>query len=92
MKKSLVTIMLLITGLFFVAVLVTSCGNKKAEQATEEHHHAEGDSTNHNEGMPMDSTQTVYACAMHPEVTGKDGDSCSKCGMKLEEVKDKHEH
>jgi hypothetical protein len=27
-----------------------------------------------------------YACPMHPEVTGKEGDECSKCGMKLELV------
>ena len=26
----------------------------------------------------------IYACPMHPEVTGKEGDSCPKCGMKLE--------
>ena len=26
----------------------------------------------------------VYACPMHPEVTGKEGDECPKCGMKLE--------
>ncbi len=26
----------------------------------------------------------VYACPMHPEVTGKEGDTCPKCGMKLE--------
>jgi hypothetical protein len=25
----------------------------------------------------------VYACPMHPEVTGKEGDKCSKCGMAL---------
>ncbi|OJV17293.1 MAG: hypothetical protein BGO21_25715 [Dyadobacter sp. 50-39] len=25
----------------------------------------------------------VYACPMHPEITGKKGDSCSKCHMKL---------
>jgi hypothetical protein len=36
------------------------------------------------------STKTVgqhehtYACPMHPEVTGKEGDTCPKCGMKLE--------
>lgn len=24
-----------------------------------------------------------FACPMHPEVTGKDGDKCQKCGMKL---------
>lgn len=70
---------------------MTSCGSKKAEQAAEEHHH-EGDSTSHHEDMPMDSTLTAYACPMHPEVTGKEGDKCSKCGMALEAVKDKHEH
>lgn len=29
-----------------------------------------------------------YSCPMHPEVTGKQGDNCPKCGMELtEEVK-----
>ncbi|RTL60019.1 MAG: hypothetical protein EKK37_04030 [Sphingobacteriales bacterium] len=26
----------------------------------------------------------TFACPMHPEITGKEGDTCSKCGMKLE--------
>ena len=26
----------------------------------------------------------TFACPMHPEVTGKEGDDCPKCGMKLE--------
>lgn len=26
----------------------------------------------------------MYRCPMHPEVTGKEGDTCPKCGMKLE--------
>ena len=30
------------------------------------------------------SADHIYACPMHPEVTGKEGDSCPKCGMKLE--------
>lgn len=25
----------------------------------------------------------IYACPMHPEITGKTGDKCSKCGMAL---------
>ena len=25
----------------------------------------------------------VYACPMHPEITGKEGDKCPKCGMAL---------
>ena len=28
--------------------------------------------------------QHTFACPMHPEVTGKEGDTCPKCGMKLE--------
>lgn len=48
-----------------------------------------------NGGTPKDTAATqhqddgdhevVYACPMHPEVTGKEGDSCPKCGMDLEE-------
>ncbi|MCY7349326.1 MAG: hypothetical protein LH606_01485 [Cytophagaceae bacterium] len=30
------------------------------------------------------SGEHTYACPMHPEVTGKEGDLCPKCGMKLE--------
>lgn len=29
------------------------------------------------------TTDATYACPMHPEVTGKEGDKCSKCGMDL---------
>lgn len=37
--------------------------------------------------------EATYACPMHPEVTGKAGDNCSKCGMPLEAVKaDAHAH
>ena len=31
--------------------------------------------------------EAVYACPMHPEVTGKAGDKCPKCKMDLEEKK-----
>ena len=33
------------------------------------------------------STEKSYACSMHPEVTGKEGDICPKCSMALTEVK-----
>lgn len=41
-----------------------------------------------------ENAATMYACPMHPEVTGKQGDDCSKCGMPLEPMKmdDAHEH
>ena len=31
--------------------------------------------------------EAVYCCPMHPEITGKKGDKCSKCKMDLEEKK-----
>ena len=27
--------------------------------------------------------EKLFACSMHPEVTGKKDETCSKCGMKL---------
>jgi hypothetical protein len=33
-----------------------------------------------------DGHQHRFACPMHPEVTGKEGDTCPKCGMKLEHL------
>ncbi len=38
-----------------------------------------------------DQTAAVYACPMHPEVTGKEGENCSKCGMSLEKT-EKEDH
>ncbi|MFV5694664.1 DUF3347 domain-containing protein [Flavobacterium sp. LB3P122] len=31
------------------------------------------------------SSSELYACSMHPEITGKKGETCSKCGMELTE-------
>lgn len=57
------------------AMLVTSCGNETKKGTSEHHEHT--DSTAH-------SGEHIYACPMHPEVTGKEGDKCPKCGMALE--------
>ncbi len=92
MKKSFITVAILAAG-FLTSAIVTSCNGKKGEQQeqkeAEDHNHEEGEEHDHD---------VVYACSMHPEVTGKEGDKCSKCGMKLEAVKNsdstehKHEH
>lgn len=87
MKKSILRMTILITGIFVSSIMVTSCGTKKDQNMDKDHHHAEGDTTAHHDAMEMDSTQMAYACPMHPEVTGKAGDTCSKCGMKLEAMK-----
>ena len=34
------------------------------------------------ETVTTNETQ-LYACSMHPEITGKKDDKCSKCGMEL---------
>ena len=37
--------------------------------------------------VPTAAANAIYTCPMHPEVTGKAGDECSKCGMDLEPAK-----
>ena len=42
-----------------------------------------------------EAVAVVYACPMHPEVKGKEGDTCGECGMALEKVEgeeSEHEH
>nr|WP_294938195.1 heavy metal-binding domain-containing protein [uncultured Flavobacterium sp.] len=34
---------------------------------------------------PTEVTAELYACQMHPEITGGKGEKCSKCGMELTE-------
>lgn len=41
-----------------------------------------------------EAQEIVYACPMHPDVKGKEGDTCNQCGMaleKLEETEMNHE-
>lgn len=54
------------------AFLFTACNQQNKKEAT----------TN------LETTQnssSLYACSMHPEITGKKGEACSKCGMELTE-------
>ena len=91
MKKSILAITV-IAAMFSTSLFVVSCGSKnKAEkqEQTQEHQHMDGDEMH--EGIDMDSEvdmETSYACPMHPEITGKQGDICSICGMDLEPVKE----
>ncbi|MFV5698344.1 DUF3347 domain-containing protein [Flavobacterium sp. ZT3R17] len=52
------------------AFLFTACNqkNKQAEATNTE---------------TAKSSSELYACSMHPEITGKKGEACSKCGMEL---------
>ena len=62
-----------ITALTFLA----SCNNSKSDTKT-----TTTDTTKTE--MAHEGGDHIYACPMHPEVTGKEGDDCPKCGMKLE--------
>lgn len=78
MKKSILFAALLSAILMGTSTLILSCGGKtETQEQTEEQTAAE-------EAEDDD----VYACPMHPDVTGKKGDTCSKCNMALEEVED----
>lgn len=55
-----------------MAFVLVSCNQKNKEAST-----ANSEKT--------ESTSQLYACPMHPEVTGKKGEKCSKCGMELTE-------
>ncbi|WP_306354116.1 heavy metal-binding domain-containing protein [Flavobacterium sp. '19STA2R22 D10 B1'] len=62
---------LLLGGTASMAML-SACNNSENKQKPSDmsiHQHAKEEST--------------YACPMHPEVTGKKGEKCSKCGMEL---------
>lgn len=89
MKKTILTVM--IAGAFTAgSIMLAGCGgtNPPAEE------HAEGDGHEHMEGDMHESGEEgeehVFACPMHSEITGKEGDKCSECGMDLEMVE--HEH
>jgi hypothetical protein len=62
--------------LAFCLLLLLSCNARKdkTNTAQAEHDHAAGDH------------EHTYACPMHADVIGKEGDTCPKCGMKLELV------
>ncbi len=75
MKKGLKITMAVfaISTVTFFAACNNSNGNKKT---------AATDTTKME--MTHEGDDHIYACPMHPEVTGKEGDVCPKCGMKLE--------
>lgn len=53
-----------------IGLFITSCNQFESHSTLHEHSiHCESDS--------------IYVCSMHPEIKGKKGDKCSKCGMEL---------
>ena len=58
------------------ALVFTACNNSSTE--------TKNSSTDTTKTEMAHGEDHVFACPMHPEVTGKEGDECPKCGMKLE--------
>lgn len=73
------------------ATVFTSCGsNTSSEDESTEQSDMEMDSE-HSETM----AEATHVCPMHPEITGLEGDTCSKCGMDLtlaEAIEEEHSH
>lgn len=60
-------------SIFFILAIViafTACNTKQTEETT---------------STSTEQSDQLYACPMHPEVIGKKGEKCSKCGMELTE-------
>ncbi len=64
-----------LAGILFAAAL-SSCNSGDSKTVSAE--------TTTTAATAEHSSDHVFACPMHPEVTGKEGDECPKCGMKLE--------
>jgi len=59
---------------FVLTLALVSCNQKNKEEKE-------------SEGQVIVKSDVQYSCPMHPEITGKKGDVCSKCGMDLEPAK-----
>ena len=71
---------LMVVALFLVFGLC-SCGTDHSKQNTTE---SAKTSVPEKAEIKTDTLNTaVFVCPMDPEITGKEGDKCSKCGMAL---------
>lgn len=72
---------ILITGALLLSL--TACKNEH-----QNHNKHQPETTTTEPASPtIAAPEAVYACPMHPEVTGVKGDKCPKCKMNLEEKK-----
>ena len=83
MKKHILTIIISITA---TSIFMTGCGTGS------ESNHSESAAHEHMRDSDEAVAENAYICPMHPEETGKKGDSCSKCGMDLESADDQAEN
>ncbi len=74
--KTLILTLGIVLALFIGSTMFSSCGSgsQKKTETSEEHMM---DDHEH------EAMSAIYTCSMHPEVKGKKGDKCPKCGMEL---------
>ena len=66
-----------------LAFVLVSCNQKNEKVESTD---SKTDTSQSSEKVqPTEATTELYSCSMHPEVTGKKGEKCSKCGMELTE-------
>ena len=78
MKNTIKIIALMFTIIGFITF--SSCNNSNTEKE-KTHEHEVG-----KEHVEEHEHEHIFACPMHPEVKGKEGENCSKCGMPLEHL------
>lgn len=60
----------LIMAIVATAIFLTACNSNPKDSS----------SSTEDQGKYYEE---MYSCSMHPDVTGRKGDKCSKCGMDL---------
>ncbi len=65
-----------------LSVALTACNSNKEKAKETKAKETETKTKTEEVATP----EKLYACPMHPEVTGKKGDRCPKCNMELTEL------
>lgn len=89
----------IIFSIILAAFVLTSCKQNPNEKTNNQPRHMDDNHMNddnmmrdndsirmHEKSNTIENHGEVYACPMHPEIKGKKGEFCSKCGMELTQL------